>query len=98
MAEVAKTTESMTKSVTTSTVMSSTSSSGVPSPAAEIPDENAIRFASYLQQVAGIDGIEVSVIMQDHCYSRPWNWKPENVYIKPIKKLFFSKLPNKTLM
>lgn len=24
----------------------------------------------------------------DHCYSRPWNWRPETSYIRPTKTLF----------
>lgn len=27
----------------------------------------------------------------DHCYSRPWNWRPETSYIRPTKTLFMSK-------
>lgn len=35
--------------------------------------------------------MDIDVIVKDHCYARPWNWKPENAYVKPIKKIFFSK-------
>lgn len=27
----------------------------------------------------------------DHCYSRPWNWRPETSYIRPTKTLFIKK-------
>lgn len=29
----------------------------------------------------------------DHCYSRPWNWRPESNFLRPTKTLFVSK-PN----
>ncbi|XP_043481442.1 KAT8 regulatory NSL complex subunit 3 [Leptopilina heterotoma] len=64
---------------------------GLPSPTGEIIDDNPNRFTTYLHQLAGCYELEVDVIVRDHCYARPWNWKPENVYVKPIKKIFFTK-------
>lgn len=46
---------------------------------------------TYLHQLAGYHEVEMDVVMKDHSYARPWNWKPENVYVKPVKKLFFNK-------
>ncbi|XP_012278162.1 KAT8 regulatory NSL complex subunit 3 isoform X2 [Orussus abietinus] len=75
---------------TSSTVVSSR----LPSPIGESFDENPNRLTTYLQQLAGCNELEVDCIVKDHCYSRPWNWKPENVYVKPMKKLFFVKNQN----
>lgn len=27
----------------------------------------------------------------DHCYSRPWNWRPESNFLRPTKTLFVTK-------
>lgn len=67
------------------------SGSGLPSPTAETLDEDSNRLVVYLRQLAGNYEMELDVIVKDHCYARPWNWKPENIYVKPTKKLFFSK-------
>lgn len=64
---------------------------GLPSPTGDVIDDNPNRFTTYLHQLAGCYELEVDVIVRDHCYARPWNWKPENVYVKPIKKIFFTK-------
>ncbi|KAG7190135.1 hypothetical protein KM043_006267 [Ampulex compressa] len=69
----------------------SVSVSRVPSPTNDMFDDNPNRLTTYLHQLAGCYEMEVDVIVKDHCYARPWNWKPENVYVKPVKKLFFSK-------
>ncbi|KMQ90286.1 kat8 regulatory nsl complex subunit 3-like isoform x1 protein, partial [Lasius niger] len=66
-------------------------SSGLPSPTTDTFDDNSNRVTVYLHQLAGNYEMDVDVIFKDHCYARPWNWKPENIYVKPIKKLFFSK-------
>ncbi|XP_032675346.1 KAT8 regulatory NSL complex subunit 3 isoform X2 [Odontomachus brunneus] len=55
-------------------------------------DDNIHRLISeYLQQLNGNYEMEVDIILKDHCYARPWNWRPENIYVKPVKRLFFSK-------
>lgn len=36
---------------------------------------------------------ENSSIFMDHCYSRPWNWRPETNFLRPTKTLFINK-PN----
>lgn len=69
----------------------SVSSSGLPSPTTDTVDDISNKLTAYLHQLAGNYEMEVDVIYKDHCYARPWNWKPENNYVKPIKKLFFSK-------
>lgn len=56
-------------------------------------DDNSNKLTLYLHRLAGHHEIEVDFVIQDHSYARPWNWKPENIYVKPIKKLFFPK-PN----
>jgi len=73
------------------TPSTSVSSSGLPSPTTDIIDDISNKLTIYLHQVAGNYEIDIDVIAKDHCYARPWNWKPENIYVKPIKKLFFSK-------
>ncbi|XP_061941748.1 KAT8 regulatory NSL complex subunit 3 isoform X2 [Apis cerana] len=79
--------------LTSTLTMPSTSinTSRVPSPISDTFDDNPSRLTTYLHQLAGCYETEVNVLAKDHCYARPWNWKPENVYVKPIKKLFFPK-------
>ncbi|XP_056642327.1 KAT8 regulatory NSL complex subunit 3 isoform X2 [Diorhabda sublineata] len=31
-------------------------------------------------------------VSTDHCYARPWNWRPEASFLKPTKTLFIPKL------
>lgn len=70
---------------------SSTVGSGLPSPTGDMFDDNPNTLTTYLHQLAGCFESKIDIIVKDHCYARPWNWKPENVYVKPVKKLFFSK-------
>ncbi|KAF3424383.1 hypothetical protein E2986_02217 [Frieseomelitta varia] len=83
--------------LTSMLTMPSTSlnTSRIPSPISDTIEDNPSRLTTYLHQLAGCCETEINVLAKDHCYARPWNWKPENVYVKPIKKLFFSK---KTLL
>ncbi|XP_063909599.1 KAT8 regulatory NSL complex subunit 3 isoform X4 [Zophobas morio] len=32
-------------------------------------------------------------IPMDHCYARPWNWRPESTFLRPTKTLFMPKQP-----
>jgi len=73
------------------TPSTSVGSSGLPSPTADMFDDNSSKITVYLHQLAGNCEMDIDVIFKDHCYARPWNWKPENIYVKPVKKLFFSK-------
>ncbi|CAK9795001.1 hypothetical protein ANTPLA_LOCUS199 [Anthophora plagiata] len=79
--------------LTSTSTMPSTSinTSRIPSPTSDTFDDNPNRLTTYLHQLAGCYEPEINVLIKDHCYARPWNWKPENVYVKPIKKLFFQK-------
>ncbi|KAK1125190.1 hypothetical protein K0M31_006530 [Melipona bicolor] len=79
--------------LTSTLTMPSTSinTSRIPSPISDTIDDNPSRLTTYLHQLTGCYETEINVLAKDHCYARPWNWKPENVYVKPIKKLFFSK-------
>lgn len=79
--------------LTTMSAIPSTSVSGsrVPSPISDMTDDNPNRLTTYLHQLAGCYEMNIDIVAKDHCYTRPWNWKPENVYVKPIKKLFFPK-------
>ncbi|CAL7938463.1 unnamed protein product [Xylocopa violacea] len=78
--------------ISTSTMPStSINNSRIPSPISDTVDDNSSRLTTYLHQLAGCYETEVNVLVKDHCYARPWNWKPENVYVKPVKKLFFPK-------
>ncbi|OAD53272.1 KAT8 regulatory NSL complex subunit 3, partial [Eufriesea mexicana] len=83
--------------LTSTLTMPSTSinTSRIPSPISDTFDDNPSRLTTYLHQLAGCYETEINVLTKDHCYARPWNWKPENVYVKPIKKLFF---PKKSLL
>lgn len=71
-------------------MLSSPGSSRLPSPTGETPEENLNKLTAYLHNIAGYTDIEVDAILKDHCYARPWNWKPENIYVKPTRKIFFS--------
>lgn len=31
-------------------------------------------------------------VSTDHCYARPWNWRPEANFLRPTKTLFVPKL------
>ncbi|XP_063985418.1 KAT8 regulatory NSL complex subunit 3 [Diachasmimorpha longicaudata] len=52
---------------------------------------NLKRLTRYLQSLGGHIDDELNVVLTDHCYARAWNWKPESIYVKPMKKIFFSK-------
>lgn len=30
-------------------------------------------------------------VSADHCYARPWNWRPDTSFLRPTKTLFFNK-------
>ncbi|XP_076650445.1 reduction in Cnn dots 1 [Halictus rubicundus] len=74
----------------------SISGSRVPSPMSDTFDDNPNRLTTYLHQLAGCYELEVDMITRDHCYARPWNWRPENIYVKPLKRLFFPKKSSST--
>lgn len=63
----------------------------MPSQTGEIFDDSPSKFTLYLRRISGSDTTNGNPVLLDHLYSRPWNWKPENIYAKPIKKLFFPK-------
>ncbi|KAF7993334.1 hypothetical protein HCN44_006394 [Aphidius gifuensis] len=75
---------------------SQTPSGGLPSPIDDSPDEESIRFSSYLHRKSRSIDPEVDAILFDHCYSKLWNSRGDNKFIKPTKKLFFSKNPETT--
>ncbi|XP_014485013.1 PREDICTED: KAT8 regulatory NSL complex subunit 3 [Dinoponera quadriceps] len=66
-------------------------SSGLPSPTIDSHDDSFNKLTDYLHKLAGNHEMEVDIIVKDHCYARPWNWRPENIYVKPVKRLFFSR-------
>ncbi|CAH0559591.1 unnamed protein product [Brassicogethes aeneus] len=35
-------------------------------------------------------------ISSDHCYARPWNWRPESSFLRPAKTLFIQKSQHKS--
>ena len=43
--------------------------------------------AGYLASLCGSERA-LSLIQLDHCYSKPWNWKPESSLCQPTKTLF----------
>ncbi|XP_073998759.1 reduction in Cnn dots 1 isoform X3 [Rhodnius prolixus] len=55
-------------------------------------DGSGSKLSSYLEQLCGqiefINSVEL-----DHNYSKPWNWRPDNTYAKPMKSLFVMKTP-----
>lgn len=38
---------------------------------------------------------QVNVILMEHCYSRPHNWKPDSNFLRPTKTLFIPQRSNK---
>lgn len=32
-----------------------------------------------------------STVSVDHCYARPWDWRPDNSFLRPTKTLFVTK-------
>ena len=76
--------------LTTATNMSNFDmNDSIPSPT-ESSEEVPNQLLVYLQRLAGYCENEGLALIKDHSYARPWNWKPENIYNKPVKKLFFS--------
>eukprot|EP00090_Calanus_glacialis_P009565 TRINITY_DN17950_c0_g1_i1.p1 TRINITY_DN17950_c0_g1~~TRINITY_DN17950_c0_g1_i1.p1 ORF type:complete len:1086 (-),score=407.11 TRINITY_DN17950_c0_g1_i1:129-3386(-) len=55
-----------------------------PSPHSEDPD---CAQAPYLSRLCGTERL-ISLIQLDHCYTKPWNWKPESSLCQPTKTLF----------
>ncbi|XP_044593737.1 KAT8 regulatory NSL complex subunit 3 isoform X1 [Cotesia glomerata] len=72
---------------------SSPSGSNHPGLTTDFPDDNLNKLTSFLHKLAGYTDEEVSAILKEHCYARPWNWRPENVYVKPTIRIFFTKPP-----
>ncbi|XP_066972866.1 uncharacterized protein Rcd1 isoform X1 [Macrobrachium rosenbergii] len=53
------------------------------------------RFTSMLRLASGQES-ESDIVMLDHPYARPWNWRPELSQARPRKMLFMSKTPRQT--
>ncbi|XP_068235306.1 KAT8 regulatory NSL complex subunit 3-like isoform X2 [Palaemon carinicauda] len=53
------------------------------------------RFTSMLRLASGQES-ESDIVMLDHPYARPWNWRPELSQARPRKMLFVSKTPRQT--
>jgi len=51
------------------------------------PAQQAPPAAGYLATLCGSERA-LSLIQLDHCYSKPWNWKPESSLCQPTKTLF----------
>lgn len=56
-------------------------------------EEATLKLSNLYNQITGTFKKEMSSVFMDHCYSRPWNWKPELNFLRPTKTLFVSK-PN----
>ncbi|XP_011301541.1 KAT8 regulatory NSL complex subunit 3 [Fopius arisanus] len=54
------------------------------------PEGTLKRLTRYLQTLAGCPDNEMSIVLTDHCYARAWNWKPESIYVRPTRRIFFS--------
>ncbi|KAK0081469.1 hypothetical protein PV325_012111 [Microctonus aethiopoides] len=79
-------------STTTTTTSSSHIGSRHGSPTHDYVLENnqSNILTTYLHRIAGYSDLESNTVVKDHCYARPWNWKPENIYVKPTRNIFFS--------
>lgn len=56
-------------------------------------EEATLRLSYLYNQITGTFEKETSAVFMDHCYSRPWNWRPESNFLRPTKTLFITK-PN----
>ncbi|CAG5077368.1 Similar to KANSL3: KAT8 regulatory NSL complex subunit 3 (Homo sapiens) [Cotesia congregata] len=63
---------------------SSPSGSNYPGLATDFPDDNLNKLTSFLHKLAGYTDEEVSAILKEHCYARPWNWRPENLHKRSV--------------
>lgn len=54
-------------------------------------EDAAVKLNKFYNQMAGSLEKDASTIFIDHCYSRPWNWRPESNFLRPTKTLFVSK-------
>lgn len=45
----------------------------------------------YPMQITNMLERESWTVSTDHCYARPWNWRPESTFLKPTKVLFVPK-------
>ncbi|XP_071522489.1 uncharacterized protein Rcd1 isoform X2 [Panulirus ornatus] len=54
------------------------------------PGDPHARFTSVLRLASGQES-EPDVVMMDHSYARPWNWRPEASLARPRKMLFMAK-------
>lgn len=53
-------------------------------------EDAAVKFSNYYNQMAGSLEKDPSTIFIDHCYSRPWNWRPESNFLRPTKTLLIN--------
>lgn len=53
--------------------------------------EAAMKLNNLYNQISGGFEKETSSVLMDHCYARPWNWRPESDFLRPTKTLFVSK-------
>lgn len=81
--------------MSSSGLMVSQGGSNLPAPVlgTDTPEESSNKLTTFLHKLAGYTDEEVNAILKEHCYARPWNWRPENIYVKPTKKIFFSRKP-----
>lgn len=54
-------------------------------------EETTIKLNNLYNQISGSYQKETSSIFIDHCYSRPWNWRPESNFLRPTKTLFVTR-------
>lgn len=53
--------------------------------------ENEPAKYTYPIQITNPFERETWTVSTDHCYARPWNWRPESSFLKPTKTLFVPK-------
>lgn len=53
--------------------------------------ENEPAKYTYPIQITNPFERETWTVSTDHCYARPWNWRPESSFLKPSKSLFMPK-------
>ncbi|GLH05111.1 Uncharacterized protein GBIM_10722 [Gryllus bimaculatus] len=68
-------------------------SSNVPSPTSDSSEDTSTKLTTFLRQLARQTGRELNVVLMDHAYSKPGNWRSENTYAKPTKSLFVHQVP-----
>lgn len=54
-------------------------------------EDATVKLNNLYSKMAGSLEKNIPSIFMDHCYARPWNWRPESNFLRPTKTLLVSK-------